>query len=472
MSYGVPLHQHWHDIWRRRWAVLLTAASAAGFAWLLSGSFAPVYEAKATFYLADTGGQPSFTGPAARDSLAPEPLVPFPEEKAASVHVGVLRGLDAMTALREAIDGARPLPDLRRRVDVTVSSEFMINVFARDRDPEMAARIANAAPDIYRRFHETSMRRRATAMREAMAGLLEDLEARLAEVRTEQRRTRLESGLGGDEAALDAFADARRDVQESLAGKRVALAETRARLAALSQALAEERELYREGESVLVSPALERLEAQADALHFELAALDEGPRDPRRQELEGRLESVAAELKAARERLTQAVTKPASSVHEALRSEMMRAEADRAAEAAGLEELGRRLQESDRALQRAIDTAARLGALEGEAAGLAAEIEETRASLREAALQSEHASAPLVLVQSAVAPDRPAFPLPVANAVVAGFAGLLAGVYYALILAYVERLRLRRIAERLPAPRFAEAELARLRAATAAGGGA
>ena len=112
----------------RRWLILLAATAAAVAALLFSRAVAPIYEAKSTFYLASATAPPSYLGPVP-DS--PAPLFPVPEEKAAALDGGILRGREIRTALAERFDV--PYSEIARRVDVTVSGEFMIDVFARGR---------------------------------------------------------------------------------------------------------------------------------------------------------------------------------------------------------------------------------------------------------------------------------------------------------------------------------------------------
>jgi len=49
----------------------------------------------------------------------------------------------------------------------------------------------------------------------------------------------------------------------------------------------------------------------------------------------------------------------------------------------------------------------------------------------------------------AVPPERPVFPLPVLNTVVAGITGIAAGAYYALLMGYLSRLKKARIQREL-----------------------
>jgi uncharacterized protein involved in exopolysaccharide biosynthesis len=71
--------------------------------------------------------------------------------------------------------------------------------------------------------------------------------------------------------------------------------------------------------------------------------------------------------------------------------------------------------------------------------------DEMTRNLVEATLQLQDPPVSVVIVQSAVPPARPVFPLPVLNAVVAGVTGIAAGCYYALLMGYLARLKKARI---------------------------
>jgi len=88
-----------------------------------------------------------------------------------------------------------------------------------------------------------------------------------------------------------------------------------------------------------------------------------------------------------------------------------------------------------------------------------------RVVLREAITQSREPSAPIVVVQHPFPGDRPVFPLPVLNTVVAGLAGTALGAYYALFLGFLSRLRLTTaVTRRRATPGVPAAELESLRA--------
>jgi uncharacterized protein involved in exopolysaccharide biosynthesis len=81
-----------------------------------------------------------------------------------------------------------------------------------------------------------------------------------------------------------------------------------------------------------------------------------------------------------------------------------------------------------------------------------------RSVLLEASTQSLEPATPVVVVQEATPGERPVFPIPLLNAIVAAITGLALGCYYALFCAYLDRRRQVRTIRNLAAPVVAEKE--------------
>ncbi|WP_167620236.1 hypothetical protein [Paracoccus ravus] len=456
----VPLHQHWRDIYRWRGLILVTAACAGLAAWLFSISVTPIYEAKTTFYLASNTQEPHYLGPA--PDAPPGVLYPTPEEKAASLDVGILRGREIMEALARRLD--MPLGEVQKRVDVTVSGEFMLDVFARHPDPQRAARMANEARDLYREFHERSMRQRAAdraaALEAQIAALREEraaLDARLLDLRMGSLST-------ADAAALAQLQESHRAAEtrrDELHGR---LAETSARIASLDAALESEAAHYSRGETLDTTALLASMQEILLQLRVDLASNTEGPASPRRQALQGQIEDLEASISRETARIEQAQTRPPGSMHEQIRLE-------RALAIASQDGLNALLAASEQALDKAAASfrAALAETGNAEERGLEADrldlqISTASANLASARLQANHATPPLVLVEQASAPLRPIFPLVTLNIIVAALCGLIFGAYYALFVAHSHRAAHRMRVEHAPLPLFDEHEMAQLRA--------
>jgi capsular polysaccharide biosynthesis protein len=459
----VPLHQHWHDIYIRRWLVVLTCVSAAAAAYLFSTLVTPIYEAKSTFYLAANAAPAQYVGPA--PDAPPSPLLPMPEEKAASLDVGILRGREVRTRL--ATQFGLTVADIERRVDVTVSGEFMIDVFVRNEDAALAAAIANAVPVVYADFHQRSMRSRAavsvTALQQRLAGLgaqRDALQAQLRDSRSSSLTTADQAAL----ARLQAERDAARADMDSIAGQ---ISAATARQTAMQASLQQEAGYYARAQTVNTTPTLDRMMESVLDLQVDLAALTDGTTSPRRVAIEDQLERIEEAVAVERQRLAEAETKASGSLYEELRLEIALTNAT----IAGLQAA---LTAADARLAQATDRfdAVLIAVSASDDAGLAlarinAQIAVADDNLAAAILQSENATPPIVIVEQAVAPTRPAFPLPVLNAIVAALCGLVLGTYYALFVAHSERGAQARRSQAAPLPLFSRDELDELSAPTA-----
>jgi len=307
---------YWLDIYWRWRLVTLTCLCAAVVAYVLSLVLTPVYQATSVFYSPQNVSAPDYVAGTA--TMAQTAFVPIAEEKAASVSIGILRSQDIFRKLVDEFP-ERSVDQLRKSVDIDVSREFMIEVVARDRDPQLAARIANRFPDLLREFQQDQIRNHMNAVAAAARTELESIDLRLAGLRSS-------------------------------------------------------------------SPT--RSDKPADTISTGgIKANDGSP-----------------------------------------------------------------------------------GALSGAADGeLRATASRLRAVVLEAMTQSREPAAPVVVVQKATESERPIFPIPLLNAIVAGITGLAFGCYYALFCAYLDRRRQVRAVRNLTSPAVDDDGLAMLRQAVRTG---
>lgn len=466
LSEGVPLSQHWGDIRRFRWLIVLTAVAAAGFAWAISTAITPIYEAKSTFYLATNADPPGFLGPQA--DRPPAPLFPTPDEKSAALNVGILRGREMMAALSDEF--GIPVPDLRKRLDVKVSGEFMVDAFFRDPDPARAAAVAGRVPTLYAAFHEASMRERAEGVASALQTHIAALQAEVAAARSAQEGLRAGFGVPPDDELVARLSAARAAAEDAAAMAVADRAGAEARVRRLEAELAEEGRSYAGGGTIAATAALDAMEARLLALRVDLAGVTDGPLSPRREGIEQQIAEVEAAAGVERARIVASQAKPQGSLYETLRADLLRARADLSAVTATAGAAQARAIASGALLDRALtvlpeasELARAIPALEGQIAG-------AESNLAAATMQAAHAVAPLITVERPVPPTRPAFPVPILNAVVAALTGAILGCYYALFLGHARRIRLRAEAGEGGMPVFTLAELAALRRPARKGG--
>jgi len=189
------LYDYWQDIYQRKGLLLTVAISAAVFAYVVSFLLPPLYEAKVTFYSPANLTAPTYTQSSDAGHLAQAPYLPTADEKAAAVDIGVLQSMDIFRDLHARFPD-RDVDWLRKNVDVTVSKEFMVDVHVRDRDPKMAADIANLMPEFYREFHQNALRTRSQMVVDTLTKQLGQQDAEIVPaLREEMTRNLMEAKL-------------------------------------------------------------------------------------------------------------------------------------------------------------------------------------------------------------------------------------------------------------------------------------
>ena len=79
--------------------------------------------------------------------------------------------------------------------------------------------------------------------------------------------------------------------------------------------------------------------------------------------------------------------------------------------------------------------------------------------IAEASAQAQGPAVPVVVVEQAVPPVRPVFPLPILNTIVAALTGLVFGCYFALFRGMLSRSRRRRVLQQIEMPLLTKDEL-------------
>lgn len=456
---SAPADTHWTNIRRRQWLIYLVAAGSAALAYFLSTLIEPMYESKTTFFLASNASAPSFVR---TDLRTPEPLFPTADEKTAALNVGILRGREMFSALSKAT--GQSIDDLQKRVDITVSGEFMVDVFARDPSPEAAARAANLVPELYRSFHETILRDNAATEAAVLQSQADSVTEQIADLRAESAAVTAEFGGQLGAVTLARLAEQREAAQAALRAVQLDIKQSRARLSGIQASLGKERIAYSNRETALSTAILDLMVEQLLALRVDLASVTDGPQSPRRRAIEQQMSEIETAIAAEEDRLATATAKPTGSLHEQLRAQAALLESDIGGLEARLPALQADVARTAKAHADALAAADAEAERTATRQQLEGRLEVLRSNLAEAQLQAQNAKVPLVVVENAFPTMRPNYPLPILNAVVAGITGLILGIYAALFLGHRDRLRVARQVQGVQLPAFSDAEFVELRA--------
>ena len=110
----------------------------------------PQYEAKATFYVPR-----DVSAPASVLANSIQASLPLDTQKLATANAEILRGKDALLSIQKGIPGLA-FGKLKKRVDVAAGSGGLITIYARDPNPERAAKIANDLVHYFNDFVQAS----------------------------------------------------------------------------------------------------------------------------------------------------------------------------------------------------------------------------------------------------------------------------------------------------------------------------
>jgi len=136
------LYDYWMALYSRKKIIFSVSISAMLASLVISFYLPPVYEAKASFFVPANLVVPSYTDRSSQ-RLGQSPLKPLPDEKEAGIHVGILKSTDMVEKMHSLFPD-KEIGFFRKNVDFVTSPQLFIDIYVRDRDPNIAAAVANS----------------------------------------------------------------------------------------------------------------------------------------------------------------------------------------------------------------------------------------------------------------------------------------------------------------------------------------
>ncbi|UUX94808.1 hypothetical protein [Aquabacterium sp. J223] len=389
------LYDYWMICYRRRGSILVLVCTAIVGAIMIGASLPAIYEARAMFYVpASPTTQRSNTGDAA---------VPLPasNQDDAKANIGILKGRDALAAMHARFPMKSP-DSLQRDVDFTAGRDGIIQIYVRDRDPKLAADVANAYAEYFNVFLANQMRQRTLPKIAALQSRIAEVDGQLRDtVRSRRELLNLSASTLSDVEALELFKG-----REDLAKE---LDELRGAIGARSPS-----ESRGERTRASATPAIDELERQLAQIDIDLAKVrvQTLPDHPDQQVLIERRQAAQAALQQKLAALGTVDQARADTVAAMVERRNLRLKA--------LPEYQSRLTEID---QQYRDLQAARTFLKN--------------SLEEASLGASRSPVGIG-IETAQVPQVPVFPILWLNVTVAAVVALLAGLLYALLLEYLD----------------------------------
>ncbi len=440
---------YWLVLVRMRAVVFLTMAAAATTSYVTSWLIDPVYDAHSVFYVVDAGdtGGVILSGTADRLGVqSPGVFLPSPVEAVIASHIGILRTDAIRKAVHERVP-QKPIRKLESDVDVRAIQKYLLGTRAWDKDPKVAAAVANAYPAALNRFLQAVATQRARDNLRAQQQSRAELETQLRAARKQREKFLDPQHTPSVKGELDKLLERKSNLEFSVQTAQARLQGIDQRIVLAEEQLVREARLSMSSLGALSSSVIQRLMKEVSDLEAELAGArtefdgKQGDKHPRVRSLMATLAQKQHDLEVENTALQKSEVKMPGSFYEQLRREILNYYKDRTATMAEMAEnrvaLARLMARIDRQqpdLSKEAEITAEVVNLERMLGSAALAIRNIQT---QAAIQSDL----VVVLSEAKAATEPTVPALLFNTFVAAVLGLFAGVYLAFAYDWLLRVR-------------------------------
>ncbi len=427
-------------IYRRRAVVYVVVAVAVSIAVIVSRSLTPMYEARATLFPPAAGETLRLGAPLEIQPRGPQ--VPIPTEDLLRGFFGILRSQRLVEIVAAKIP-RRTLNDLRRNTRFSLTKYNMFEITARDRDPRIAALVANTYAESFNElFEEISLpaARQTTSFIETQLAQAKE-ELLVAEDRV--RRFRVEHQTVSLPEEISELVKRMGELRAQADAWNLALEETRAKVAQTETRLQVEARMQLSSEVVANNPVVEQLEARLAGLEVDLAGslAKFTPIHPEVVRLRKAIQESRRQLNDEVKRIVSNQTTALNPVHETLRQNLVSLYIEERSLQRKIAEQVKVLRKTEERLLQLPGLVARLAQLTRDARHLEETSNLLALRLEEARIQEKREIHSFVIVDRASVPQAPAYPNLLLNVIVATGLSLLVGSSYSLLLEYLHRRR-------------------------------
>lgn len=440
---------YWHVLVRMRAVALLTMAAAAATAYVTSWVIDPVYEARTQFYVADDVDVGGVTLSGTAGSLGAQSrgvvLAAMAEPTIAS-HIGILQTDTVRRRVHERVP-QKPMQQLGRDIDVWAVKKYLLGMRAWDKDPKVAAAVANAYPAAFNEFLHSVAAQRARDNLRALQQSRADLETQLRTARKQREKFLDLRHTSSVKDELNKLLDRKSNLESSIQTAEARVEGIDQRIARAEEQLEREARVSMSSLGALSSSVIQQLMKEVSDAEAELAGArtefdgKQGDKHPRIKSLMATLAQKQRDLQMENAALQKSEVKTPLSFYEQLRREILNHYKDRTASKAEIAEnrvaLARLIARIDRQ-QPGLSTEAEITA---EVARLERMLDSAVLAIRNIQIQAAVQSDLVVVLSEARVATKPTVPAPLFNTFVAAVLGLIAGVYLAFGYDWLVRAR-------------------------------
>jgi len=441
---GYTLYDYWYVLYRKRVTiyliVLFSVLFAAGLSWLLPG----VYQPRAVFFVPSKPDSLTFYSENSSGQVARLPLMPEARGEQQKVYLGMLESAD----LRERVHAKFPqksVRELKRDVDFESGDDFLVEIHVRDKDPKVAADVANTYVQL---FDETlagyslqaTERKRVEVERQ-----LAETRTKLANARTELANFQKSNKLAKVEEKSEALAKYRQELEKEIEDLKVKVKQAEQKIVSSQAEFAKESVVFSESEVSLSSNSIvENLQKQISDIESQIARARSRYTEshPEVVSLRAQYNMKRRDLETEIKKVVASGAKAPNTFVETLRQDLVRSMVEKETLHARINGLAQALENVDRQIASVPFMQANYQELSRRVEQYQRLADNLQTTIEEIAAQRNHDMKSLVIVDRAAPPKNPIFPDPVVNTLVAIGLGLVGGIFYAFLIDYTERMAL------------------------------
>lgn len=446
------LLENWLLLYRHKFMIMMIIIISMLVAGILSKTLQPVYEAKALCFVPQFVDIAALTSPTSDRPLERSLLMPATLEEPHAPYIGILKS-SYIAELTVKEFPHRQVRELKRNVDFVLSDEFLLEIYARDNDPVKAAGICNAyVRNLGRIVNEISLL--SVSKNEALLNQkIESTQKSLDQAKQNLLKFQKTNSISDINEELKHLISQKINFQGKYEEFEVGKLKNKSKIDALTKQLNQEAILFADSEFAITSPYLEKLREKLAEVKMDLAGLKSDLKEdhPDNIKLKEVHEEISKNIDREIRTLLDSKIKAPETFYEKIRQQLVNLFVDKESIMASIAAYAMVIDKIDDRIQRIPKLSLQLDSLKTDAERYRTLLQTLKKNLEEVKVQHERNLQSVVVVDNAIPPENPAFPVLWINLLAAAFFGFFISIAYCLLLAYIDRTRGERISKILRA---------------------
>lgn len=436
------LLNYWLVLYKRKTVILFITAISIVTVIILGALLPPVYEARALFYVPSSSQALNFMS-TSMQGFARDKLVPLAKEDDAGPYIGLLKS----KTIAEYVHKEIPQKSLRKLllsdVDFELSNEFILTIYSRDKDPVIAANVANAYLKYVNLMLQDASLKNPDQDSLLINNQLSEVWKNLEDARHALKNFAENNNIASIDEEIKGLTNQRLSFQSQLENTLVLINENEEKIKSLIEQLKKEGTIIAENDFMLTNSSIEYLQKLLSDQAAEIAAasIEYKESHVELKRLKNKYNETFNRLRKEVQNLVSSQIKDANTLYEKLRTDLTNLTIDK-------NKLQATQRESTAVINRINERLYKLPSINAEWSKLNENVErfkkiyeQLKMNLKETELQQARPIQYVVVVDYAKPPESPAFPILWVNIIVALLFGLSGGVFYAFFIDYIETTR-------------------------------